>query len=274
MYFRFDGIVLTLKFFSRPYTLGENRTPSSPVQESACGKLLLLKQKYLISSLLHLLLLILEAEWETRRRRTINRRPALNLRSWVACLEVWLLTLSVTYFGKPPRSETWGTPTMVFVSHLTKPETTSQPQVKMIHYLVRQHQLERVKGNGGEVLPENMPLPPMEQKRQVKTTPHFSTWKFRNYSVAWILQVPNRGVSLTRELRGALFVPYLTNPETTKHRSTLYRQGPTSVPLQPGGQSLLDTCQDQKPIRAWHVSTSRTTHNMTHVNVTKLQVFL
>ncbi|KAM2365798.1 hypothetical protein ACFX1X_004571 [Malus domestica] len=32
-YSRFDGLVLTLKFFSRPYTLAETRKPSSPVQE-------------------------------------------------------------------------------------------------------------------------------------------------------------------------------------------------------------------------------------------------
>ncbi|KAM1203822.1 hypothetical protein ACFX2J_019596 [Malus domestica] len=42
----------------------------------------------------------------------------------------------------------------------------------------------------------------------------------------------------------SLFVPYLTNPETTEHRPTLYCQGPRRVPLRPGGQSLLDTCQD------------------------------
>ncbi|KAM0969980.1 hypothetical protein EV2_018600 [Malus domestica] len=65
-----------------------------------------------------------------------------------------------------------------------------------------------------------------------------------SHSRDWILQVPNRGVSLARELRGALFVPYLTNPETTEHRPTLYCQGPRRVPLRPGGQSLLDTCQD------------------------------
>ena len=75
--------------------------------------------------------------------------------------------------------------------------------------------------------------------------------------MAWILQVPNREASLTRELRGALFVPYLTNPETTEHRSTLYRQGPRRVSLQPGGQSQRDTCQRRKPITIQHVSMSK-----------------
>ncbi|KAM1225718.1 hypothetical protein ACFX13_045152 [Malus domestica] len=85
--------------------------------------------------------------------------------------------------------------------------------------------------------------------------------------MAWILQVPNRGVSLTRELRGALFVPYLTNPNTTEHRSTLYRQRPRRVSLQPEGQSQRDTCRHQKPIIARHVSTSEANHNMTRVNI-------
>ena len=93
--------------------------------------------------------------------------------------------------------------------------------------------------------------------------------------MAWILQVPNRGASLTRELRGALFVPYLTNPETTEHRSTLYRQGPRRASLQPGGQSQCDTCRHQKPITARHVSTSEANHNTTRVDVrTKLETLL
>ncbi|KAB2597328.1 hypothetical protein D8674_000248 [Pyrus ussuriensis x Pyrus communis] len=49
---------------------------------------------------------------------------------------------------------------------------------------------------------------------------HLGNQKFRDYLVTWICQVPNREAFLTRELRGALFVPYLTNPETTEHRST------------------------------------------------------
>ncbi|KAM1407101.1 hypothetical protein ACFXTH_001706 [Malus domestica] len=61
-YSRFDGLVLTLKFLSRPYTLEGTRKPSGTVQELAYGKLLLQKQKYLISPLLHLFLLILAAE--------------------------------------------------------------------------------------------------------------------------------------------------------------------------------------------------------------------
>ena len=72
--------------------------------------------------------------------------------------------------------------------------------------------------------------------------------------MAWILQVPNRGASLTRELRGALFVPYLTNLKTTEHRLTLDNQGPRKVSLQPGGQSQRDTCQHQKLITTRHVS--------------------
>lgn len=119
---------------------------------------------------------------------------------------------------------------------------------------------------------EKMPHLLTGQRRQVKATPHFGTWKFRDYSMAWILQVPNRGASLTRELRGALFVPYLTNPETTKHRSTAYRQGPTRLFLQPGGQSQHDTCRYQRPITAQHVSISEANHNTTRVNVrTKLE---
>ena len=85
--------------------------------------------------------------------------------------------------------------------------------------------------------------------------------------MAWILQVPNREASLTRELRGALFVPYLTNLETTKYRSTLYHQRPTRVFLQSRGQSQRDTCQRQRPITARHVSTSEANHSMTRVNV-------
>ena len=85
--------------------------------------------------------------------------------------------------------------------------------------------------------------------------------------MAWILQVPNREASLTRELRGALFVPYLTNPETTEHRSMLYHQGPRRVFLQPGGQSQRDTCRHQKPIIAQHVLISEANHNTTRVNV-------
>jgi len=86
--------------------------------------------------------------------RTINRKPKSNLCSWVAYLEVWLLTLSVTSFGRSPSSATWGTPTIGFVSHLTKPKTTTKLQVKLIHYLVRQHQLNTPFPDGGKVLPE------------------------------------------------------------------------------------------------------------------------
>ena len=93
--------------------------------------------------------------------------------------------------------------------------------------------------------------------------------------MAWILQVPNREASLTRELNGALFVPYLTNPEITEHRSTLYRQGPRRVSLQPGGQSQRDTCRYKKPIIARHVSISEANHNTTRVNVRmKLETLL
>ncbi|KAM1649269.1 hypothetical protein ACFX14_010564 [Malus domestica] len=75
-----------------------------------------------------------------------------------------------------------------------------------------------------------------------------------------------------RVLRYLLFVPYLTNPETTEHRSTLYRQGPRRVSLQPEGQSQCDTCRHQKPITARHMSTSEANHNTTCVNIrTKLE---
>ncbi|KAB2634875.1 hypothetical protein D8674_038073 [Pyrus ussuriensis x Pyrus communis] len=51
---------------------------------------------------------------------------------------------------------------------------------------------------------------------------HFDTQKFRDYLVEWIFQILNREAFLTRELKGALFVPYLINPKTTKHQSTSY----------------------------------------------------
>lgn len=89
--------------------------------------------------------------------------------------ELWLLTLSVTSFSRPPSSATWGTPTTWFVSRLTKPETTSKLQVKLIHYLVHLHQLKIPPLDGGRVLPEKMPHLPMRQIRQVKTTPHSDT---------------------------------------------------------------------------------------------------
>ena len=85
--------------------------------------------------------------------------------------------------------------------------------------------------------------------------------------MAWILQVPNRGASLTRELKGAVFVPYLTNLETIEHRSTLYRQEPRRVSLKPEGQSQRDTCRHQKLIITRYVSTSEVNHNTTRVNV-------
>ncbi|XP_050133657.1 uncharacterized protein LOC126609769 [Malus sylvestris] len=78
-------------------------------------------------------------------------------------------------FGRPPSSATWGTPTTWFVSRLTKPETTSKLQVKLIHYLVHLHQLKIPPLDGGRVLPENMPHLPMRQIRQVKTTSHSDT---------------------------------------------------------------------------------------------------
>ena len=113
---------------------------------------------------------------------------------------------------------------------------------------------------------EKMPHLLTGQRRQVKATPHFGSWKFRDYSMAWILQVP------TWELKGALFVPYLTNPETTKHRSTAYRQGSTRLFHQLEGKSQRDTYRYQRPITAQHVSISEANHNTTRVNVrTKLE---
>ena len=97
-------------------------------------------------------------------RENVNNQP-----------ELWLLTLSVTSFSRSPSSATWGTPTTWFVSRLTKPETTSKLQVKLIHYLVHLHQLQIPPLDGGRVLPEKMPHLPMRQIRQVKTTPHSDT---------------------------------------------------------------------------------------------------
>ena len=97
-------------------------------------------------------------------RENVNNQP-----------ELWLLTLSVTSFSRSPSPATWGTPTTWFVSRLTKPETTSKLQVKLIHYLVHLHQLQIPPLDGGRVLPEKMPHLPMRQIRQVKTTPHSDT---------------------------------------------------------------------------------------------------
>ena len=82
---------------------------------------------------------------------------------------------SVTSFSRSPSSATWGTPTTWFVSRLTKPETTSKLQVKLIHYLVHLLQLQIPPMDGGKVLPKKMPHLPMRQIRQVKTTPHSDT---------------------------------------------------------------------------------------------------
>ena len=112
-----------------------------------------------------------------RHKEKENNQPEAEVEPpiQVACLEVWLLTLSVTSFGKSPSSVTWRTPTIGFVSHLTKPETTSKLQVKLIHYLVHLHRLKIPPLDGGKVLPEKMPYLCMRQIRQVKMIPHFGT---------------------------------------------------------------------------------------------------
>ncbi|KAM2767234.1 hypothetical protein COP1_023056 [Malus domestica] len=136
--------------------------------------------------------------------RTINREPKLNLRSrllaWKSDCLPCLLPHSANLLAR-----------------------------RLGGLLVYLHRLKIPPMDEGKVLPEKILHLHMRQIRQVKMIPHFGTKKFRDYSMAWILQVPNRGASLTRELKGSLFVPYLTNPETIEHRSTLYCQGPKRV---------------------------------------------
>ena len=96
--------------------------------------------------------------WCLRHKENENNQPEAEVEPpiQVACLEVWLLTLSVTSFSKSPSSATCETPTIRFVSHLNKPETTSKLQVKLIHYPVHLHRLKIPPLDEGKVLSEKM----------------------------------------------------------------------------------------------------------------------
>ena len=160
-YSRFDGLVLTLKFLSRPYTLEKTRKPSAQFKNKPVESYFFKSKSisYHLFSFFFSLSFMLLQDGEK-----VNNQS-----------ELWLLTLSVTSFSRPPSSATWGTPTTWFVSRLTKLETTSKLQVKLIHYLVHLHRLKIPPLDGGKVLPEKMSHLPMRQIRQVKMIPHSDT---------------------------------------------------------------------------------------------------